>query len=614
MRDDQVEGDLQREHGVPSRVTAADSTVANPTGSSKRARPVYQDMVAPCNAACPVGMDVEGAMNLMRQGRVVEARDLLLRENPMPAVTGRVCDHRCQTSCNRAFFDDAVNIHAVERMLGDLEPEVRAAVPARTRTEKVAIVGSGPAGLACAYHLARLGYAVHVFEAEPEPGGALRYGIPEYHLPREVLAREIERIRSQGVEFRCGVRVGGDLSWKELESYDAIFLASGARLNRPLELAGQDPADVRPGLAFLREAKAGDRGTVGRRVVVVGGTDTAVDCARAALRLGAEPVVLCQGTRADLSASTEAFDEAIREGVRFEFQVWPVAVQTSRHAEHEEAIDAIRAMYVESEDARPRTRLVGVECVRMRTSETGPSGERRALPILNSNFVIPADTLLTALGEEPDLGFLPSEITRKGYVVKVDEFGRTNHPGFFAGGDITGDARTVADSLGSGKRATIGIDRYLRGKAGERVAEADPKALRYGGTGNFSITRWRADDPVLRTGEVNEVVPFERLNLAHFKNVPAKPDRHRSFEERRSSFAEANLGLTANEALAEARRCFECGVCDQCELCLIFCPDHAIQRHPGGHGFTLSEPYCKGCGICVAECPRGAKVMTKERP
>jgi NADPH-dependent glutamate synthase beta subunit-like oxidoreductase len=609
VRDDQVEGDIRRD--APSPAAGAGSTVANQTGASTRMRPVYQDMVAPCNAACPAGMDVEGTMSLLRAGRLAEARDLLLRENPMPAVTGRVCGHPCQTACNRASFDDAVNIHAVERLLGDLEPASPAPAPARTRSERVAIVGSGPAGLACAYHLARLGYAVDVFEAEPEAGGALRYGIPEYHLPREVLARELERIRSQGVNFRCGVRVGGDLPWNELESYDAVFLASGARVNRPLELAGQDPADVRPGLEFLREAKAGGRGAVGPRVVVIGGTDTAVDCARTALRLGADPVVVCQGTRADLSASTEAFDEAVREGVRFEFEVWPVAVLTSEHAEDEEAIDAIRTMYIESEGDRPRTRLVSVECVRMCAGEPGPSGERRALPIPGSNFSIPADTLLTALGEEPDLGFVPAEITRKGYVVKVDEFGRTNHPGFFAGGDITGEARTVAHSLGSGKRAAIGIDRHLREKAGEPLAAADPRALRYGGSGNFSITRWRADDPVHRTGELNEVVPFERLNLAHFKNAPGKPDRHRSFEERRSSFAEANLGLTANEALAEARRCFECGVCNQCELCLIFCPDDAIRHRQDGPGFTLSEEHCKGCGICVTECPRGAKAMRR---
>ena len=179
MREDQTAGDIV--HGVPPIAVSTGSTLANRTGSWKYIRPIYQDMVAPCNAACPVGTDVEGYMNLLREGKVAEARDLLLRENPMPAVTGRVCDHPCQTACNRAFFDDAVNIHAVERMLGDLEPEVRAPVPARTRKEKVAVVGSGPAGLACAYHLARLGYAVNLFEAEPRAGrgAALRHpGVP----------------------------------------------------------------------------------------------------------------------------------------------------------------------------------------------------------------------------------------------------------------------------------------------------------------------------------------------------------------------------------------------------------------------------------------------------
>jgi NADPH-dependent glutamate synthase beta subunit-like oxidoreductase len=551
-------------------------------------------------------------MNLLREGKVADARDLLLRENPMPAVTGRVCDHPCQTTCNRAFFDDAVSIHAVERMLGDLEPEARRPAPPRTRQEKVAIVGSGPAGLACAYHLSRLGYGVDVFEADPEPGGALRYGIPEYRLPRDVLVREIERIRAQGVTIRCGVRVGGNLSWKEMTSYEAIFLASGARLSRALELTGRETPAVRPGLEFLRDVKAGERGTLGRRVVVVGGTDTAVDCARTALRLGAEPVVVCQGTRADLSANAEAVEEAIREGVRFEFQVWPVGVHTSEHPDSEEALEAIRTMYDEGEGERPQAFLAGVECVRVVPGEPDPSGARRSIPVQGTQFLIPADTLLTALGEEPDLGFLPPEITRKGYVVKVDEFGHTNHPGFFAGGDITGEPRTVAHSLGSGKRAAIGIDRHLRERAGETVPDADPPALRYGRTGNMSITRWRGDDPVRRANEVNDVVPYEQLNMAHFTAVPGKPDRLRSFEERRSTFAEANLGLSTNEALAEARRCFNCGVCNMCELCLIFCPDVAIKRHPGGHGFSLSYKYCKGCGVCVQECPRGAMTMTRE--
>jgi NADPH-dependent glutamate synthase beta subunit-like oxidoreductase len=568
-------------------------------------RPVHRDMVAPCNVACPVGADLEGTMELLRQGRLEEARDLLLRENPMPGVTGRVCDHPCQTACNRASFDEAVNLHAIERVLGDLEPASPAKPPAPRRPEKVAVVGSGPAGLACAYHLARLGYGVEVFEAEAEPGGALRHGIPEYKLPREVLDREIERVRAQGVVIRCGVRAGGNLPWKQLETYAAVFLATGARVNRPLELAGQEDADIRPGLEFLRAATPADHGTLGSRVVVVGGTDTAVDCARTVLRLGAEPVVLCQGSRADLSASAEAVEEALREGVRFEFQTWPVGVRKAGHGENESAMDAIRTLYDEGSAARPRQRLTAVECVRMQ------AGGERPVPVPGSGFDIPADLLLTALGEEPDLDFLPGGLGGAGFLVRVDEWGRTSRPGFFAGGDVAGQPRAVAHALGSGKRAAIGIDRALRERAGEALPALAPGSLRPGGTGNPSITRWRGDDPVRRHGAVNEVVPFERLNLAHFAPAPAKPDRHRSFAERRASFAEANLGLTTNEALAEARRCLACGVCNGCDLCLLFCPDAAIGRAEGGDGYVVSDEHCKGCGICVEECPRGAVTLVE---
>jgi NADPH-dependent glutamate synthase beta subunit-like oxidoreductase len=603
MSEDPVSGRIRQ--GLPAVGLGAAPSAAERAPSWKRVRPVYRDKVAPCDAACPVGIDVEGVLHLLREGRTEEARDLLLRENPMPAVTGRVCDQPCQAACNRAAFDEAVNIHAVERMLGDSVPGSALVPPPRTRTGSIAVVGSGPAGLACAYHLARLGYAVDVLEGESEPGGALRRGLPEYRLPRAVLDREIERVRAQGVEIRCGVEVGRTLPWERLGSYDAVFVATGARLSRPFELAGQEQADVRQGLDFLRENGAGERGPVGPRVIIVGGTDTAVDCARTALRLGAEPVVLCQGARPELSANADAVDESIREGVRFELQSWPVGIHAAGHREEEPALEAIRTMFDEGEADQPRPRLVGVECVRMRP-ERGPDGTRRNVPVEGSAFTLPADTLILALGEEPDLGFLPVDITRRSYVVKVDEFGRTSHPRYFAGGDITGEPRTVAHSLGSGKRAAIGIDRMLRERSGEAVPALDPAGLRLGGTGNFSITRWRGDDPVQRVQPLNEVVRFESLNMTHFASVPSKPDRHRSFEERRSSFAEANLGLTADEALAEARRCFECGVCTMCELCLIFCPEVAIRRDAGGRGFAHAPESCRACGTCVRECPRGA--------
>ncbi len=610
MPDDQDRKDFA--HGVPTISVSQGSTLANRTGSWKCIQPVYQDRIAPCNAACPVGIDIEGVMNLMRLDRVEDARELLLRENPMPSVCGRVCDHACQRACSRALFDEAVNIHAVERMLGDRTAQPRMSAPPRTRTEHVAVVGSGPAGLACAYHLVRLGYSVTVFEADPEPGGWLRYGVPEYRLPRAVLVREIEFIRAEGVAIQCGVRIGGNLPWKDLERFDAVFLASGARAREGFEWQEQGLLDVRPGVDYLHEVRAGGRGHAGRRVIVVGGSDMAVDCARTALRLGSEPTVLFTAAREEMAADPDTVEEALREGVRFEFFTRVVGLQVSEHPEDEQAIDAIRNMFDSGESAAPGARLVGVACVRLQPEQQAADGSRRTLSVPGSSFVLPADTLLTAPGGEGEEGALPPDLHRRGYILKTDEFGHTSREGFFAGGDLAAEPRTVAHALGSGKRAAIGIDRWLRTRAGDAVPAIEPQALRYGGTGAMSVTRWRGDDPVHRTNELNEVVKFEQLNMAYFQHVASTPDHHRAPGQSGADFGEANLGLAPDEALAEAKRCFNCGVCNDCELCLIYCPDVAIKRHSSGHGFSLSYKYCKGCGLCVEECPRGAMIMTRE--
>lgn len=574
---------------LPPVAASSTSTRVNRTGSWKYVQPVYRDRVAPCDEACPVGIDIEGYMDLLRQGRLEDAIDLLLRENPLPAVTGRVCDHPCEVGCNRRRFDEAVSIHAIERVLGDLAAELGAAVePARApgprRKERVAVVGSGPAGLGCAYSLARLGYRVTVFEAAEEPGGMLRLGIPEYRLPRAVLDREIERIRRAGVEIRCGVRVGEELPWAALDEFDAVFLGTGAHQSQPVGVKGEDLPGVRAGLDFLKEVNAGARPDVGRRVVVVGGGNTAMDCARTALRLGAEVTVLYRRGRAEMPAIPAEVDEAEREGVRFVFLAAPVAFHAAGG------------------------RLGAVECVRMRLGSPDASGRRRPVPT-GERFTVSADTALTAIGEVAEPEVLPRGITREDGAVSVDPFGMTSWPRFFAGGDMAGQPRTVAHALGSGKRAAIGIHRYLRAVAGDELSGPPVDGLRYGPRGNASVTRLLCDDPVFRTAPVNEVVPFEDLNVNHFVHVPRNPDGHLSPEASRCGFAEVNLGLTREAALAEARRCFNCGVCNRCELCLIFCPDVAIRRRANGQGFEIDLEYCKGCGVCVAECPRGAMTM-----
>jgi len=572
--------------GIPPVAVSSTTTLENKTGSWKYIRPVYRDRIAPCNAACPVGIDIEGYMRLLQLGQVHEARRLLLRENPMPAVTGRVCHHPCEMACNRTHFDEAVSIHAVERVLGDLELDgpVTDPIP-RARSETVAVVGSGPAGLSCAYHLGRLGYAVTVFEEAPHPGGMLRLGIPEYRLPRDVLDRQIERIEVQGVTIRCGVRVGDDVPWSDLDA-DAVFVASGAHRGRSAGMEQEDVPGVEPGLAFLKRVNAGERPSVGERVIVIGGGNTAIDCARTALRLGAEVCVLYRRGRQEMPAIPQEIEEAEQEGVEFEFLAVPVGTSTVHG------------------------RLAGLECQRMVLGTPDESGRRRPIPTDESPFFLVADTVLTAIGETADLSFLRPGVARAGGGIVISELGQATGPAVFAGGDAANEPRTVADALGSGKRAAVGIDRFFRRARGEGDADGVDE-LRFGPSGNVSMTRWGGDDPVRRVAPLNEIVEVGELNFSHFVHEPRHRERFVDRIEASDRFAEVNRGLAGAEAVEEAGRCLSCAVCTECELCLIFCPDVAIRRRPGGR-FEIDLDYCKGCGVCAAECPRGAIVMTKE--
>ncbi len=576
--------------GIPPIAISNTTTLVNPTGSWKYIRPRYEDRVAPCNAGCPVGIDIEGYLYLLGQGRLEEAADLLIRENPMPAVTGRVCHHPCEDACNRASLDEPVAIHSVERRLGDMILQTDPPPPPpRSRDERVGVIGSGPAGLACAYQLARLGYAVTVYEAAHEAGGMLRLGIPEYRLPRDVLDRQIDRIRAAGVEIRTGARVGTNVDWSELDACDAVFVAPGAHLVKDPRIDGAAGiAAIRPGLEFLKEVNEGGRPRLGEHVVVVGGGNTAMDCARSALRLGAAVTVLYRRTPVEMPAIPQEVKEAKEEGVEFVFLAAPTAA------------------------CRDDGRFLGIECQRMELGEPDDSGRRRPVPTEEGRFTMLADTVLTAIGEDCDLAFLPADVRTDWGLIEVDDLGESTSAPVFAGGDATDAPRSVADALGAGKRAAIGIDRFLRDRAGEPRDRLDVAGLRYGGSGNLSAIRYLREDPIPREAPVNEVVRWDQMNPDHFRRVPRHGDRFVSTAEVRAAFAEVNLGLTWSEAMAEAERCLNCGVCNRCELCLIFCPDMAITRREDGSGFDVDLRYCKGCGLCAAECPRGAIVMTRE--
>jgi NADPH-dependent glutamate synthase beta subunit-like oxidoreductase len=595
-------------HGVPGVAVTSKSTRANRTGSWKYIRPVYQDKVAPCNQGCPVGIDIEAIMNLMREGQVEQAADLLLRENPFPATTGRVCDHLCERACNRASFDQAVSIHAVERVLGELALARPLGTPApRSRNETIGIVGAGPAGLSAAYHLARLGYGVTVYEADPEPGGLLRYGIPSYRLPKAVLKGEIQRIEALGVEIRCGVRVGRDLGFDALKRHDAVVVATGAHRSRPLGIEGDTLAGVRPGLAFLADLNRGVQPRIGKRVVVIGGDSTAIECACAAVRLGASVRLVCHGGRDDLSACVDEIQEAACEGVEFEFHAAATAIVPAAPGEMSDPLSGVEASFDEGDGVATGGVVAGVRCKRLAASD----GQRPREEAPGHEFFLEADTVLVALGEAADLRYLPGAVERAAGVVRASLVGATSDPRVFACGDLLAQPHTVAEAIGSGKRAAIGIDHQLRVAAGELTGPLDPAPLRLGPKGNASMTRWRGDDPVRRAEPINAVVAFEQMNTAHFAHVPRFRDRYMTSDWTRHTFEEANLGLTRAEGVAEACRCFNCGVCNSCEVCLIFCPDAAITRASDG-GFHLSYKYCKGCGVCAAECPRCAMTMTRE--
>jgi NADPH-dependent glutamate synthase beta subunit-like oxidoreductase len=342
---------------------------------------------------------------------------------------------------------------------------------------------------------------------------------------------------------------------------------------------------VRGGLEFLKEVNQGGRPDIGRTVVVIGGGNTAVDCARTASRLGAHATILYRRSRAEMPAIDQEVEEAEREGVEFVFLAAPIGF------------------------AREGGKLHHVACVPMRLGDPDESGRRRPLPIDGERFWLPADTVLTAIGEQIDATALPAGLERREPGVRVTRLGKTSRAAVFAGGDVTDGPRSVADALGAGKRAAIGIDGYLRRSVdtlSDRIRE-----LGYGPDGNVSMTRWHGDDPIQRVAPVNEVIAYEDLNTRHFERRQRHPDGWVD-SDAWSRFVEVNLGLDATAALAEARRCFNCGVCIECDLCLIFCPDVAISHRANGDGYHIALEYCKGCGLCVEECPRGAMIMVRE--
>lgn len=554
----------------------------NRTGTWRYIRPKYEDKTPPCNAACPAGVDIVGFIRLVGEGKYEDAWNLIREESPFPGVCGRVCFYPCESHCNRADYDETMAINALERFVADRALDLEPKLPVRaTKEERVAIVGSGPSGLSCAYHLARMGYQATVFEALPQPGGILRAGIPSYRLPRGVLDREIAGIQAYGVEIKTNARLGGDLSFEDLEEYEAIFLATGAHVSRKLNIPGEDLEGVISGLDLLRDINLGKAVRIEGRVAVLGGGNTAVDAARAVLRLGGIPLILYRRSRDEMPAFDEEVSEALEEGIEIRYLTGPTEI------------------------IGRKGRVAQLGCIKMELGGEDETGRRSPVPIPHSNFTMEVDTVIVAIGEEPDLRFLPEDIRVEGKMVSTDNGARTSREGVFAGGDMAHIHRTVAHAIGFGKRAAISIDCLIN----KRDVNSLLQGIRVGENGTLSIGKYLSEVARRRS---HHVVAFEELNAIYFEHGERNERAKLAVPERVRDFREISMDLTEQGALREAERCFSCGLCNECENCYIFCPDLSVIMDGGEVKYRINYDYCKGCGICIAECPRNALSVEKE--
>jgi len=573
---------------MPEYVISEGSMLWNKTGSWRYLRPRYLNSTPPCNQGCPAGNDVEGFISLIENGESEQALDLIREENPFPAVCGRVCYHPCESTCNRSHFDDPIAIHTLERIAGDQTLQnntPQKAGPASGKT--VAIIGSGPSGLTSAYHLARMGHQPTVFEALEKPGGLLRYGIPEYRLPKAILDREIDHIESYGVEIICSQKIGSDIPWSDLEKFDAVYLSFGVHQNRQLGIPSEDADGVFSGLDLLKRISCGQSPDLGENTIVIGGGNSAIDSARCALRLGSRVLVFYHRSRKEMPAFAEEVSEALKEGININFLTQPVKILTENG------------------------RVTGVQFRSTKLGSPDESGRRRPEPIPDSEFNIKAESVITAIGESADLEWLPTEIQSENGRIVVNSFGQTSRKNVFAGGDVALSDHNVAVAIGSGKTAACAIDAFLKGLDLNTIKPL----ITIGKEGTISVSRYlKVGDAHKKQAGSDKVISFEDLNTNYFKKTARQKITTLDVINRISSFDEVNQGLSPESAISEAERCFHCGVCNQCDNCYIFCPDIAILKNgPGKPGYQINMEYCKGCGICVNECPRSAMIMEEEQ-
>jgi NADPH-dependent glutamate synthase beta subunit-like oxidoreductase/Pyruvate/2-oxoacid:ferredoxin oxidoreductase delta subunit len=553
------------------------STEVIETGKWGFQKPYPQFMTAPCQEACPAGIHIPQFLYLTQEKMYDEALFTILRENPLPGVCGRVCFHPCEASCNRAQYDESVSIHAMERFVSDIASNhIQDIILTSPRdSKKVAIVGAGPAGLSCAYFLSLLGYSVTVFEAKKEPGGVMRWGIPEYRLPKSILRKEIQRILSLPIEMRTGVKVGEDIPFDELNQFDAIFLSPGAGMNASLSIKGEGLERVWKGGAFLERVNLKEKINLGKETIVIGGGNTAMDVARSALRLGSKVTVAYRRTKNEMPAIQDEIVEAEEEGVSFEFLVQPVKINMTKK------------------------KRIAVTFQRMKLGSLDQTNRPKAIPIRGNFLTLEADNLISAVGELVDLSWIPKKHT------KDDLIDTGSAPKIFAGGDAVAQLRTVVTAIASGKKAAISIDWSFR-RDDDNV---DLSKISVGTKGSLSMEAYLQGRDNGRWPEKNEVVSYRQLNTLYFEPSRKVSMRKRHRDKVLKGFSEVHLGYHTKEANFSASRCFSCGTCNYCYNCYFFCPEGVISLNPADRTRVVDYLHCKGCGTCAKSCPRSVVVM-----
>jgi NADPH-dependent glutamate synthase beta subunit-like oxidoreductase len=513
-------------------------------------RPLYVDRLPPCNQACPAGENVQAWLAEAQAGNYRAAWDLILRDNPLPAVEGRVCYHPCEDACNRGVMDGAVSVHAVERFIGDLALAEHWSVgPTSSSGKRVLVVGAGPSGLSAAWHLARRGHAVTIYDSAPVAGGMMHFGIPKYRLPREVLDAEIARIVSLGVDIQLE-RTVTDLAREKADGrFDAVFVAVGAHLSRRQDIPAADASRIYDAIQFLKQVESGDQPRIGRKVAVYGGGNTAMDAARSARRLGAEPLIIYRRTRSEMPAHDFELEEALEEGV---------------------SVHWLRT-------------IAGMSGTTLRVEVMRLDEHRRPVP--TGEFeTLAADSVVLALGQDTDTSFLRKvpgiQFNPDGTVVVGPDM-QTGHPGVFAGGDTVPYERTVTTAVGHGKKAARYIDAYLTGK------------------------------PVIQEPKHN-IASVDTLRLWYAPDASRVTQPHLPIERRIGTFAEVSGGYDEPAARFEAERCFSCGNCFECDGCFSACPEQAVRKLGPGRRYEFDLERCTGCAICFNQCPCGAIAMGPE--